>query len=365
MSSADFIKGSSIASIGTRWRSPGITPALKRSRRKPLRDSCATASRRTRSSALKLALPAAGKAQGTTGSVLIGAKGPADGAAAKSVLLLNREPIPYLDLKIEVIEILPGSTNVLSSWPPPGKTDLPERFPGGMRVGSNSLIGLRLDSGGYVNIGTDLLQLDKDGIVLAVNVKGDGGIVLASQKLSLRNYEEAIVELATATSGNKKLAVRFLPTVKEIEPLQDYPSLVSRFGTMKGLLIRNSKEIISRGGTSGTVEDLNGTKQQFNTLENSRSGLLVISYRPFPGAVVAGYSIDKELKFEWNGNFYEWISLDKPFLPKGRWAVYVWQAGPSTRETVSFGGFEADPKEIPDFLSRMANAKQGIGGVKK
>jgi len=311
-----------------------------------------------------LSSPCAGNAQ----VVSIGAKPePAGNSPAKSFLMLNREPILSLDLKKEVVEILPGGLNVLAAArePDAGSRNPAQRFIGGMRVGGNSLDGLRIDGNSYVYIGTRLVQLDKEGIVLEVNVTGEARTVLASRKLQLQNYEEALVELATSAEGNKRLAVRFLPSIRVIEPLREYPVLVERFGTGRGLLIRNSREVIMRGGSSGTIDDLNGTKQQFNVLESRNSGLLVISYRPFPGAVIAGYTVDKEMNFEWNGDLYEWISLDRPFLPEGRWAIYVWQAAPSTYDGVSFGGFECDPGEIQKMLDRRKEMTGGIGGVRK
>jgi hypothetical protein len=308
-------------------------------------------------SILMLALSYTANAQ-TGGGMIIGARrDPTVNAPAKSRLLLNREPVLYLEMKTQVVEILPGGVNVLSSsdgLPSQGLTGYPARYVSSMRAGSNHLVGLRVDAG-MIQIGTDYLQLDKDGILLDVVVRDMAGKTLAAQKLPLKNYEEAMVELATAANG-KRLAVRFLPTVKEIEPLQDYPSLVPRFGTSRGMLIRNDKDLLSRNGFYSTVDNLSGSEQQFVVLESSSSGLLVMSYRPFPGAVAAGYFLDKELNFEWNGDFYEWISLDKPFLPEGRWALYVCQVRPSTIEGVRFSGFESDPNEVPNKLSEMDNA---------
>ena len=311
-----------------------------------------------------LVSPCAGNAQ----AIGVGAKpDPAGNPAAKSFLLLNREPMMSLDLKKELVEILPGGINVLAAVREldAGTRNPDQKFIGGMRVGGNSLDGLRIAGNSYVYIGTRLLQLDRDGIVLEVKVTNEAKTVLASRKLLLSNYEEALVELATASEGNKRLAVRFLPSIRVIEPLREFPVLIERFGTGRGLLIRNSREVIMRGGCSGSIDDLNGPKQQFNTLESRNSGLLVISYRPFPGAVIAGYAVDKELKFEWNGDFYEWISLDKPFLPEGRWAIYVWQAGPGNYDGVSFGGFESDPNDIRSYLELRQGRMGGIGGVKK
>jgi hypothetical protein len=212
---------------------------------------------------------------------------------------------------------------------------------------------------------TRLLQLNAEGILLEVTVIDERGNIFASRNLTLKNYEEAIIELAATANSNKRPAVRLLPSIKTIESLQDYPSLVPRFGTMSGLLIRNDTEVITRSGVEGTAEDLKGPKMQFITLDSSQSGLLVFSYRPFPGAVLVGEVQGREWNFEWNGDFYEWISLDQPFLPEGRWAIYVWQAGPSAAQWLSFGGFEADPNDLVNVLNRRNSMKGMAIGVKK
>ncbi len=314
---------------------------------------------------LILACSIAGMAQ--SGGIIAGARDPNAPAAKQARLLLNREPVLYLDLKKELVEITPGGINVLQA-----ASERPTRTSGrtmrylGMRVGGNSLSSLRLEENGYVTITTRLLQLNADGIVLEVVVKDQSGNTIASRNLALKNYEEGIIELAATPTSNKRLAVRLLPRIKAIEPLQDYPALVPRFGTMNGLVIRNDKDVISRGGTEGTVDDLNGPNLQFNTLDSPQSGRLVFSYRPFPGAVLAGEVQGRELNFEWNGDLYEWISLDEPFLPEGRWAIYVWQTGPATTQGVGFGGFEADPNDLVNFLDRMKSMKRmGIGGAVK
>jgi len=82
-----------------------------------------------------------------------------------------------------------------------------------------------------------------------------------------------------------------------------------------------------------------------------------MSYRPFPGASVAGYFEGKKLQFEWNGDLYEWISMDNPFMPAGKWAAYIWQADTLPNTYVSVGGFEADPNSS-DFANKLSQIQQ-------
>lgn len=83
-----------------------------------------------------------------------------------------------------------------------------------------------------------------------------------------------------------------------------------------------------------------------------RSGTLLISYRPFPNAAVVGYFEGKKLIFEWNGDVYEWISLENSFLPDGRWAAYVWLAN-----TIPFkesgGSIVAPPNRLQEAIDQL------------
>jgi hypothetical protein len=256
---------------------------------------------------------------------------------------INREPIITLDMKVELIEILPGGIRILG------------RSMGGkaMRVGATSRGSFGVDAGGKDQIETKLLQLNKDGIVLDVAVSDSSGNVLASQELSLKNYEEGIVELATAVTADRRLAVRFLPSINVIEPVRDYPVLVRAFGMRGGgMVVLNDKEVLSNSaGGYSTVDDLNGKVQQFLIL-NSRSGILLISYRPFPGASLLGCFEGKKLIFECNGDVYEWISMENPFLPDGRWAAYVWLANPTPSEGGS-GVMSAPIDGLQDMVGHM------------
>ena len=195
-----------------------------------------------------------------------------------------------------------------------------------------------------VLIRTHLLQLDKNGILLDLSITdGKTKAILASQKLPLQNYQEAIIEFATADTGNRRLAVRLLPTVKIKEPLQDYPGVAASFG-FKGpgaYLILNGKEVFARGGGSVGLDSGDEGKLQFCTIYGP-SGLLVVSYRPFPGAVIKGYFQDRRLIFDWNGDVYEWISPGNSILPEGKWAAYVWQASVTPFDkpgATIFGGY--------------------------
>jgi hypothetical protein len=259
----------------------------------------------------------------------------------KSKLEINREPILTLQWKSELVEILPGGIRYLGQ----------SSGYSGMRVGAEGRGALSIEGTGRVQISTKLLQLDKNGLTLDVTItESKSGKILTSRTLSLNNYQEAIIELATSESGNSRIAIRLLPTIVVKEAVLDYPVLVREFGTEEGLLILNNKEVLARPSGKSGIDDLQGNTIQFFSIQSSRTGNILISYRPFPGASVFGYFEDRKLVFEWNGDIYEWISL-KPILPEGRWAAYVGRIDASTNQDFSVGFAAGNPKDL-SFLRR-------------
>jgi hypothetical protein len=281
---------------------------------------------------------------------IIGARGPANPTAPR--VELNRDPIPVVDLAPELVEIFPGGTRRLAGGPSPIGPSTGTSYRG-IRAGGTGSGALGMNLGLSIQYSLKVVELNKEGVILDVTVSDSSKAVLASKRLALNNYEEAIIELAAA-GGDKRLALRFLPTISAIPAVQEYPALVQRL-TLSGLLILNGKEVLSKNGiVSGEAEDLNGPRQQFFTFSSQRMGFVVMSYRPFPGATMAGYFEDKKLVFEWNGDLYEWFSLDKPFMPEGKWAAYFWQADPSAGGGgFAVGVFEANPNS-EDLASRVS-----------
>jgi len=294
---------------------------------------------------LSLCQPVVAQVSGGGGAIMGVRTGPVD--PSKPKIEINREPIPTMNLKVDLVEILPAGVNTIGTIVTSAR---------GYRVGGNSAGLTTLPGGMRIQYKLMVVQLDKDGAAIDATISDASNTPLLSQRLQLTNYQEALVEVASAETGNKRLAIRFVPTLTAIPAVLDYPGLVPTL-TMSGFLILNSKEIVSRNGSvSGSVEDLNGTKQQFFTI-GSRNGLLLMSYRPFPGASIAGYFEGKKLQFEWNGDLYEWISMDNPFMPEGKWAAYLWQADTIPKTYVSIGGFEADPNSS-DFANKLSQIQQ-------
>jgi hypothetical protein len=309
-----------------------------------------------------LSLPQFANAQGASyggsfsGSNIVGGNG--DIAKPKVKVEINQEPIPTVQLATELVEILPGETRALT----PNVSGICQ-VDTTLRAGSKITGSMAMKADGSILYDAKVVRLDRDGLTLDITITDNSNKVLASRTLLLRNYEEGMIEFASTKNGDKKLAMRFMPTIKAILPVQDFPALLRSF-TLSGMLIRNGDELLSRGMfVNSILDDLTGKKMPFITFNSQRTGFLVMSYRPFPGAKVAGYFEDKKLIFEWNEDTYECLSMDKPFLPDGKWAAYVWQAAPGSpalNTRISVGIITADPDELPGIVGQMRGMKPEI-----
>jgi len=212
---------------------------------------------------------------------------------------------------------------------------------------------LTIEGVASIRIQACLAQLQRDSLVLELSIAdSQTGTVLAFRSLSLGNRQAAVVELATAVTGSSRIAVRFIPGIIVTEAVQDYPEVLPEFGIENSMLIRNGNEVLIRISGHASMADLSGNALQFFEIDSRRTGKLYISYRPFPGASLCGYIEGKRMLFEWEGDTYEWLSLDNPILPReGRWAVYVGQLGPASKESIGFTA--AALKDLDEIKARQ------------
>ena len=286
-----------------------------------------------------IAFPAICPAQVSGGGV-----GTTTGAQSNPKVEINREPVLTVNVKEDLVEILPGGIRPMGMG---GGTV-------GLAVGRTSESGFTVRGVLSVILLAKLVQLDANGMSFEITVTDrDTGRILVSKALALKNYEEGIVELAADVAGSGRVAVRLLPTIQVKDPVQDYPALVKSFGSMSvdSMVIKNFKELLLRGGAASSISDINGKRIQFASFQSPDRPST--SFLPsVPGAVLAGYIQGKKLIFEWNGDAYEWISSDQPFLPDGKWAVYVWQADPAPAPTVSMGALSSDPDNLAEYVAK-------------
>lgn len=266
---------------------------------------------------------------------------------------INKEPVLNVQLKAELIEISAAGTQSLGS-----------SFATALGAGQEGGGNLTIEEVASVRIQARLAQLQRDSLVLELTIaESQTGTVLASRSLSLANQQEAIVELATAVTGGSRIAVRFIPNIIVTEAVEDYPEVLPEFGIENSMLIRNGNEVLIRISGHASMADLSGNILQFFKIESRRTGKLYISYRPFPGASLCGYIEGKRMLFGWEGDTYEWLSLDNPILPReGRWAVYVGQLGPASKESIGFTAAALkDLEEVKARQEQLYRAAPGSG----
>lgn len=140
---------------------------------------------------------------------------PIGNASSMPKVEINRETILTLRLWRELIGILPAGINKLG-----------QRYgEGEWRLGSSTQGKYAIDGGASIQYEVKVLQLDRDGMTLGATATKASGAILTSQILSLKNYEEAIMEIAKAVGEDKRLVIRFLPTIEAIPPVLDYQTL--------------------------------------------------------------------------------------------------------------------------------------------
>jgi TonB family protein len=272
---------------------------------------------------------------------------------SKAGVEINKEPVLNVQLRAELVEISAAGTRSLGR-------SFGTTLSAGQEGGGN----LTIEGVASIRIQARLAQLQRDSLVLELTIaERETGIVLASRSLALANRQEAIVELATAVTGGSRIAVRFIPSIIVTEAVEDYPELLSEFGIENSMLIRNGKEVLIRISGHASVADLSGDALQFFEIESPRTGNLYISYRPFPGASLCGYIEGRRMLFEWEGDTYEWLSLDNPILPReGRWAVYVGRVGSVSAEGFT-AGFTVDRlKDLEEVRARQEQLYKAAPG---
>jgi TonB family protein len=266
---------------------------------------------------------------------------------------INKEPILNVQLQAELVEISAAGTRSLGRS---FGTTLSADHEGGGNLTMEGVASIRIKA--------RLAQVQRDSLVLELTVaERETGTVLASQSLALANRQEAIVELATAVTGGSRIAVRFIPSIIVKEAVEDYPEMLPEFGIENSMLIRNDKEVLIRISGHASVPDLSGNTLPFFEIMSPRTGDLCISYRPFPGASLCGYIEGKRMLFEWEGDTYEWFSMDTPILPReGRWAVYVGRVGSVSAEGFTAGFRVARLKDLEEIRTQQEQLYKAAPG---
>lgn len=145
--------------------------------------------------------------------------------------------------------------------------------------------------------------------------------ILKEEIISTKNLEPVIVELLEHKEKDEKYADRITPLIRTIEPPKEYPDVIEELKFEDNMFLLN-QEVISRN--SGTLTVPGGTidKPIFIGIFVRGKGMFVMSLNPFEGAEPIGVAKENIMKFKYNDDLIEFISI-KPFIKKGKWTVWV------------------------------------------
>jgi hypothetical protein len=166
---------------------------------------------------------------------------------------------------------------------------------------------------------------DESSLVRLMVEELPGGRILEDEEVRLQTSkrQEILVAVADSTVDNTTLAVRLVPSLQRVEPTSDYSGSVEEFGMNDGLYIVDSTDLRARA-SSGFVGVWGANDAVLAlVIDDPKYGRFTLSYRPFPDAVRAGYIDGHRIAWNWEGNLFELISIENPFLPKGKWNLFV------------------------------------------
>lgn len=216
------------------------------------------------------------------------------------------EPKKYINLQVEVLEIKPSKTILISS----PKFTIEDGKPGTIRQGTlTSSIEVILVPTIVEGKGIDFkIEFQKSP---EMNEK-------KAMRVLLKNAESAVVELLENKAKESKLAIKITPFVEVVEPAEEYPGHINNLRLADSFLLLNEDKLIARGSLEAT-SDSDDVYLFFNSGDK---GFFVLSFKPFEGAEPKGVARGKVLKIKFGDNEFEWICRD-PILSEGSWLVWV------------------------------------------
>lgn len=174
------------------------------------------------------------------------------------------------------------------------------------RIGRKSFVvyrdTLREDDGRYGAEFTKYREAGKLGT-------GKGVGLIGKEKLYFKDFGAIVYELAR--TKDRKTVVRLTPFIPSADREPESVDEI-RLGLF-GMLIRNGKEVLTRGG---------GASGEVVTVSTPKLGTVKVSLRKFKGARPIGRVVGDTLSFELGEDRYEWITK-RPIMPPGTWRVWV------------------------------------------
>jgi hypothetical protein len=234
---------------------------------------------------------------------------------------LSPEPKTYIQLRMEVIEIRPSETKLISS---PVVTVENGRIASVIQ-GSKERA-LRIEVLPTVVAGK--------GIELEVNCTREPDMKAPKrQTIMTSNSQPVVIELLENLKTDTKLAIKITPLVEVKEAAKEYPDEVNELQLVRSFLIMNNDKLIAKGGLS--VKNAQGGVLPYFSAVGK--GVFVLSFKPYEGAEPKGLVRGKIMKIKFGEDEYDWFS-DEPILPEGLWLVWV-RNNPSLKPFAAEKGF--------------------------
>lgn len=155
--------------------------------------------------------------------------------------------------------------------------------------------------------------------------------VKSTKTILAKNYEEIIVDLFENKAEEKKIVLKIIPYIKKIPGPGIYPA-DPKYKLSNAILIMNDELISKKLGNNVPKLVSSSVKKKGKNaaddcfvaciVKRGNKGTFILSVKPFKGSKKIGILDGKILKFRYNKDKFELVSLD-PFLPlKGKWIVY-------------------------------------------
>jgi hypothetical protein len=234
---------------------------------------------------------------------------------------LSPEPKTYIQLRMEIIEIRPSETKLISS--PIVKVENGK---------SGWVIQGRMDA--KLSIEVTPTVITGKGIELKVSFKKEPEMKSPKEQTVMTpNSQPVVIELLENIKANTKLAVKITPWVEIWEGAKEYPDDLNELQFVRSFLIMNNDKLIAKGGLS--VKNADGGIVPYFSVEGR--GVFVLSFKPFEGAEAKGLVSGKIMRIKISEDEFEWFS-EEPILPEGLWLVWV-RNNPSLKPSEAEKGF--------------------------
>lgn len=218
---------------------------------------------------------------------------------------LTADAKTYINLRMEIIEIRPSETKLISS--PVVKTEnghAAEIFQGSV--------------GQSLSIDVTPTILENRGIELKIKfIKKPEMKEYKEETVLAGNAQPVVIELLGKIEEKSKLAIKITPFVDIKAEAKRYPGPVKELSFVRSFLILNSDKLIAKGGLS--IKNSDGEVLPYFFVQGN--GIYVLSFQPFEGAEPKGLVRGKSMRIKLAEDEFDWYSQE-PILPEGLW--YVW-----------------------------------------